>query len=193
MAGKVVNDAKYLYMGDPSTQLAYPRGYAMIDSINGEPVDSVAGAPRSTPIVLKAMSRVAVSGTIRNAGNRIDSTFNGIVQLHVNDVSREQLIVNFIPGRNWAYTSTGGDDLPRREFRERRPLPCGLHGAQGYLVCRYDRPRASGGLLLRGRADGAGFTGLVRVGGTDTSAVNDGTGPAMHIYLNSRNSGRGMW
>ena len=31
-------------------------GYAKIDSINGEAVDSVDGAPRTTPIVLKALS-----------------------------------------------------------------------------------------------------------------------------------------
>ncbi len=184
--GEQVNDAKYLYMGDPTTQLAYPRGYAMIDSINGEPVDSVGGAPRTTPIVLKAMSRVTVGGTIRNAGNRIDSTFNGIVQLRVNDVSRAQLIVNFYAGRNWAYTSTGGtiyrgeNSVHAGRFRATFMVPKDISYAdttgRGRLVAYF-----SGG-----GADGAGFTGLVRVGGTDTSAANDGTGPSMHIYLNSR-------
>ena len=184
--GEPVNDAKYLYMGDPTTQLAYPRGYARVDSINGEPVDSVGGAPRSNPIVLKAMSRVAVSGTIRNAGNRIDSTFNGVVQLHVNDVSREQLIVNFVPGRNWAYTSTGGtiyrgeNSVNAGRFRATFMVPKDISYAdttgRGRLVAYFSGAGS----------DGAGFTGMVRVGGTDTSAINDGTGPSMQIYLNSR-------
>ena len=65
----IVNDQKFLYMGDPTTQLAYPHGYAMIDSINGETGGQrwrrSADARRSS---LKALSRVTVSGTVRNAG-----------------------------------------------------------------------------------------------------------------------------
>jgi hypothetical protein len=184
--GDAMNDAKYLYMGDPATQLAYPRGYAMVDSINGERVDSVGGLPRNSPVVLKAMSRVNVSGTIRNAANRIDSTFSGIVQLHVNDVSRDQLIVNFYAGRNWSYTSTGGtvyrgeNSVNAGRFRATFMVPKDISYAdttgRGRLVAYF-----SGG-----GSDGAGFTGMVRVGGTDTTATNDGAGPAMHIYLNSR-------
>jgi hypothetical protein len=34
--------------------------------------------------------------------------------------------------------------------------------------------------------DGAGYTGLLRVGGTDTTAVDDRRGPSMEIYLGSR-------
>lgn len=184
--GNNVNDQKYFYMGDPSTQLDYPRGYARIDSINGEAVDSVGGAPRSTAIALKALSKVTVSGTIRDAQNRIDTTFNGVTQLQVNDVSRSQLIVNFYPGRNWAYTSTGGtiyrgeNSVAKGRFRATFVVPKDISYAdttgRGRLVAYF-----SGG-----GQDGAGFTGLVRVGGTDTTATNDGAGPTMHIYLNNR-------
>jgi hypothetical protein len=184
--GNDINDQKFFYMGDPTTELAYPHGYAVIDSINGQTVDSVGGAPRSAPVVLKALGRATVSGTIHNAANRLDSTFSGVVQLRVNDVSRQQLIVNFYPGHNWSYTSTGGtiyrgeNSITAGRFRATFIVPKDISYAdttgRGRLVAYY-----SGGGI-----DGAGFTGLVRVGGTDTSTANDGEGPTMHVYLNTR-------
>jgi hypothetical protein len=186
LGGNSVNDQKYFYMGDPTTQLDYPRSYALIDSINGERVDSVAGAVRTSPIVMKALGRVTVSGTIRDAANRIDTSFSGVAQLRVNDASRTQLIVNFYPGRNWSYTSTGGtvyrgeNSVAKGRFRATFIVPKDISYAdttgRGRLVAYF-----SGAGV-----DGAGFTGLVRISGTDTMAANDGSGPTMHIYLNSR-------
>lgn len=185
------NDQKFFYMGDPTMHLVYPRGYAVIDSINGERMDSVAGGPRTTPVTLKALSRVTVSGTVRNAANSIDSTFNGVLQLQVNDVSRQQLIVNFYPGRNWPYTSTGGtiyrgeNSITAGRFRATFIVPKDISYAdttgRGRLVAYF----AGSG------TDGAGFTGLVRISGTDSTAANDGEGPAMQIFLNSRGFRRG--
>jgi hypothetical protein len=186
VGGNSVNDQKYFYMGDPTTQLDFPRSYAMIDSINGERVDSVAGDVRTSPVVMKALGHVTLSGTIRDAANRIDTTFNGVAQLRVNDASRAQLIVNFYPGRNWSYTSTGGaiyrgeNSVAKGRFHATFIVPKDISYAdttgRGRLVAYF-----SGGGV-----DGAGFTGLVRIGGTDTTAANDGSGPMMHIYMNSR-------
>lgn len=180
------NDQKFLYMGDPTTRLAYPQGYAVIDSINGEPVDSVDGARRQQPITLKALSRVTVSGSVRDASNRTNTGYNGVLQLHVNDVSRQQLIVNFYPGRNWSYSSTGGtiyrgeNSVTNGSFRATFVVPKDISYAdttgRGRIV----------GYFSDGSSDGAGYTGMMRIGGTDSSAANDGEGPTMRIYLDSR-------
>jgi hypothetical protein len=42
------------------------------------------------------------------------------------------------------------------------------------------------GYFSGGGVDGAGYTGLMRIAGTDSTASNDGEGPAMRIYLGSR-------
>jgi hypothetical protein len=180
------NDQKFLYLGDPTTRLAYPQAYAIIDSINGEAVDSVNGAPRRQPISLKALSRVTVSGSVRGGNNTVDGTYNGVLQLRVNDVSKQQMIVNFYPGRNWSYTATGGtiyrgeNSVSQGMFRATFIVPKDISYAdttgRGRVV----------GYFSGGGVDGAGYTGLMRIAGTDSTASNDGEGPAMRIYLGSR-------
>ncbi len=56
-------------MGDPTMRLAVSAGYATIDSINGEPVDSVADSPLRA-VQLNALSTVTVNGTVRDAGQQ---------------------------------------------------------------------------------------------------------------------------
>jgi hypothetical protein len=181
------NDQKFFYMGDPTTRLAYPRGYATIDSINGEGVDSIHGQPRSAPIQMNALSMVTVKGTVRDADNKPDQNFTGTLSLRVNDVSRTQLIVNFYPGLNWPYISTGGtiyrgeNSVVRGQFKASFVVPKDISYAdttgRGRLVAYY----------WNAAGDGAGFTSDIRIGGTDSGAVPDHEGPAMQVYLDSRN------
>jgi hypothetical protein len=180
------NDQKFFYMGDPTTRLAYPRGYATIDSINGEPVDSVNGQPRSVPVQLNALSKITVKGTVRDALNRPDGNFTGVLSLRVNDVSRTQLIVNFYPGVNWPYVATGGtiyrgeNSVVDGQFQASFVVPKDISYAdttfRGRLVAYFSN--AAG--------DGAGFTSNIRIGGTDSTASPDREGPVMQVYLDSR-------
>jgi len=48
---------------------------------------------------LKALSRVSIKGSIRDADNRVDSTLNGRVTLVINDATRQIRIPTF----NWSY------------------------------------------------------------------------------------------
>jgi len=185
------NDQKFFYMGDPTTRLAYPPGYATIDSINGEGVDSVNGQPRSTPIQMNALSKVTINGTVRDAINRPDQSFNGTLSLRVNDVSRNQIIVNFYPGVNWSYVSTGGtiyrgeNSVVNGRFKASFVVPKDISYAdtagRGRLVAYY----------WNQTGDGAGFTNDIQIGGTDSSAVPDREGPAMQVYLDSRSFRQG--
>ncbi len=140
------NDQKFFYMGDPTMRLAYPRGFASIDSINGQPVDSVGGVARTLPIALKALSRVTVVGTVRDAANRPDSTFQGILSLRVNDVSRMRTIVNFYPGFNWEYLASGGTIYKGENSVSSGKFRASVYRAQGYFLCRHYRPGATHGV-----------------------------------------------
>ena len=185
-SGNGSNDQKFFYMGDPTMRLQYPRRYASIDSINGEPVDSLGGVPRTTPIQLRALSRVTVSGTIRDETNQIDQNFAGTLSLSVNDATRTRTIVEFYPGRDWDYLSPGG-----AVFRGLNSVENGRFSAT-FVVPKdisYADSTSRGrivGYLWEGSADGAAYTGLVTVGGTDSTALEDRTGPEITISLVSR-------
>ncbi len=180
------NDQKFFFMGDPTMRLAFPRGFASIDSINGQPVDSVDGAARTTPITLKALSHVTVTGTVRDAANNRDAGFTGTLTLRVNDVTRQQTIVNFYPGYNWQYQSSGAtiykgeNSVAEGGFRASFVVPKDISYAdttgRGRLVA----------YVSRTEDDGAGFTSAVRINGTDSTAASDGEGPTIRIALGNR-------
>lgn len=180
------NDQKFFYMGDPTMRLAYPRGFASIDSINGQSVDSVDGAARTVPIGLKALSRVTVVGTVRDAADKPDTSFQGTLSLRINDVSRDRIIVNFYPGYNWQYVASGGtiykgeNSVKSGRFHASFIVPKDISYAdttgRGRLMAYLTRPEG----------DGAGFTDAIRISGTDTSAIADHQGPTVTIALDSR-------
>ncbi len=184
--GNSVNDQKFFFMGDPTTEIQYPKGYAAIDSVNGEPVDSINGAPRVNPIRLKALSKVVVKGTIRGAYNQPDTTLSGRVALAVNDASRTTTIPNFAPGIDWSYIASGGtiyrgeNSILGGRFRAEFVVPKDISYADstslGRLVAYFSA----------GDHDGAGYTSKVNISGTNTSAPEDGIGPSIALFLDSR-------
>jgi hypothetical protein len=187
--GNSPNDQKYSYLGDPTMRYQFPRGYASFDSINGRPLDS-AGVPLAAVAQLRSLSRVTVAGTVRDAANKTDAGYNGRVQVTLNDASRTQTIVNFDPNTpTWPYVATGGllyrgeNSVTAGKFTATFIVPKDIqYGdslSRGRLVAYVYRADASG-------SDAEAYTGNVHVGGTDSSAVNPKTGPAVQIYLGSR-------
>ena len=185
-SGNIDNDQKFCYMGDPTMRLQYPASYATIDSINGQPVDSVGGVPRGSPLLVSSLSRVTVSGTVRGAANQVDASFNGRVSVIMNDATRKQVIVNFYPGTNWEYMATGGtiyrgdNSVTNGRFTATFIVPKDIAYADSTARARLVA------YLSGATADGSAYTGNVRVGGTDTTVQNDGKGPEITIALNSR-------
>jgi hypothetical protein len=183
----LMNDQKFFFMGDPTMRLVYPSGFASIDSINGQPVDSVGGVARTSPIPLRALSKVTLIGTVRDAANRPDTSFNGTLTLGVNDVSRERTIVNFYPGYNWQYLASGGtiyrgdNSVASGKFRATFVVPKDISYAdtsgRGRLVA----------YISRTANDGLGFSTAIQISGTDSSAIVDHDGPVVQVSLNSRN------
>ncbi len=180
------NDQKYFWMGDPTMKLHYPEGYASIDKINQEQVDSVNGAPRLTPIQLKTLSRVTVEGTTRTKLNRPDTTFNGLGPLVVNDAATLITFIEDPPGVPFSYVKVGG------------AIYRGLISVHnGKFVATFVVPKdiLYADSTARGRMvvyfsdnalEAVGYTNKVWIGGTDTTVTNDGQGPNMYIYLDSR-------
>lgn len=177
------NDQKFFFMGDPTMRFQFPAGYAAIDTINTEPVDSVDGSPRIDPIQLKALSRVTVRGTVRDVDNRIDETFAGTATLTLNDATRRVTIPGFY---NWSYSATGST-----VYRGQSSVANGRFAAT-FIVPKdilYADPASRGRMVAYfngSNQDGLGYTSKVYIGGTDTSAAADNQGPQIALYVDSR-------
>ncbi|MGA9117421.1 MAG: type IX secretion system sortase PorU [Bacteroidota bacterium] len=192
------NDQKFHWMGDPTLRLRYPEGFASIDSINGEPLDSVGGVPRTEPVQLRALSRVTLRGSLRDQANQVDVSRSGTVILSVYDATREVLISpfipprccdsqgNIIPGLDWSYTATGGTI-----YRGQGTVTQGRFAAV-FVVPKdilYADPSTRGRVTAYFTGTGGealAYTGRVSVGGTDSTAAPDGEGPQVAVFLDSR-------
>jgi len=181
------NDQKYSYMGDPTMFMQFPQGYASFDSINGRPLDS-AGVPLPAVVQIRSLSRVTVAGTIRDAANRIDATYNGLAEVTLNDASRTQTIINFYPGAPpWPYVATGGllyrgqNSVTNGKFAATFVVPKDIQYGDSL-----SRGRLVAYVYRTGGSDAESYTGNVHIGGTDSTAVNPKTGPSVQIYLGSR-------
>jgi hypothetical protein len=187
--GNSPNDQKFFFMGDPTMRLQFPRGYATVDSINGQPADSVGGLPRSVPIQLRSLGRIAVSGTVRTSTGAPDLSYQGRVLLGVNDATVTKTIVNFYPGANWDYVATGGtvyhgqNSVVNGRFRASFIVPKDIQysdsTARGRMIAYIYREDDR-------TLDGQAYTGMIRIGGTDSTTLNDNAGPSIAIYLGNR-------
>lgn len=184
--GNSDNDQKFFFMGDPTMRLQFPEGFALVDSINQLPVDSVNGVPRTAPIQLQALSQVTVKGTILTQANRPDSTLQGRMSLAINDATQSVVIVNFSPGLNWSYLATGG-----AIYRGENSITNGRFSAE-FIVPKdilYADSTSRGRVVAyysSATTNGMGYTEKVWIGGTADSAGHDEQGPGIDIYLDSR-------
>jgi hypothetical protein len=178
------NDEKYLLLGDPTMRLQFPRGYVSIDTINAQPVDSVNGVPRISPIQLRALARITVKGTVRNAANTVEPSATGLLTLIVNDATRRVTIPTFYTGP-FDYLTPGGliyrgvSSISNGRFTATFVVPKDIAYAdsstRGRLVAYYADNNSS--------TNGVGYTNKIWVGGTDPNAPVDTAGPAIRIYL----------
>ncbi len=186
VARNLADDRTYLFLGDPAMRLQFPAGYASIDSINGQPVDSINGRLRTQPLRLPSLSRVTIKGAMRDALGAVDSACQGSMTLLVNDASRWRTIVDYYPGTDWGYLATGAaifrgeHTVKNGRFEARFVVPRDITYAdstgRGRIVAYV---KGTGG-------DGQGYTGNVAIAGVDSAAAYDSRGPHIALYLNSR-------
>jgi hypothetical protein len=142
--------------------------------------------PRASPVQIQSLARVSVSGTLRNEGNQVDQAFDGRATVVLNDATRTQVIVNFYPGTNWSYLASGetiyrGDNTVRQgRFHATLVVPKDIAYADSLSPGRLVSYFAGSDV------DGAAYTGKVWVAGVDSSVKNNGKGPDISLYLNSR-------
>lgn len=176
------NDEKYLLLGDPTFRLLFPGRFVAVDSINSQPVDSVDGLPRTSPIQLRSLARVTVKGSIRDANNAVDVSASGQLALLVNDARRRSLITTFVDGpleyvASGATIYRGVSSVSNGRFTATFIVPKDIAYADSTSSGRIV------GYFTDNATDGAGFTSKLWIGGTDPSAPADTIGPMIRMYL----------
>lgn len=166
-----INDKKYHIFGDPSLRLQVPQYEGSVDSVNGQSL--------TVDIQLKALSNSEISGTIRKPNNEQWSDFNGEGILTVFDSERTKLLEQI---GNYPMVIQGGVI-----FRGRVSVNNGEFNASFVVPKDISYENRNGKIIfyfLDADVDGLAFTKNIIVGGTDTTAVNDGEGPEIEIFFN---------
>ena len=164
------NDQKYHLFGDPSLRLSIPQFPANLDSANGQ---SLAGN-----VQIKALSNTRISGKILKPDNSVWTNFNGQGILSVFDSQRQATMVeqpDITINLQGGIIFRGQVSVTNGKFNSNFIVPKDIsyENQNGKVVF----------LFYDNNADGLGFTSNIVVGGTDTTAVNDKTGPKIDIYF----------
>ena len=166
------NARKFVIFGDPTLRLLDPAYEAAIDSINGQPV--------TNGIQIKALSHTRISGRVLHPDSTIWQNFSGEGTLEVFDSKRTESIANL---RGETVTRQGGII-----FNGRVSVNNGRFDADFVVPKDISYQDQNGKIVFyyyNQQDDGLGFTNKIIVGGTDTSAVNDGKGPDIDIFFDN--------
>lgn len=169
-----INKMNYSLLGDPALALAFPTLKAVVDSINGQPVS----APEQK---LTSGSLVTISGHIDGHDD-----FNGVATITVSDVEEkieckknngEEIAMTYLDRPSTIYN--GSDSVANGRFKFTFAVPRDISYSENsgrMLVYAVNNTKK---LLANGRQEG------FIMSGTEEKA-NDGIGPNIYCYLNSR-------
>ncbi len=166
------NDEKFHLFGDPAIRLNEPVLRTHIDSVNKSPLD--------VSVQIKALGDVEIEGTVHDLeGNPMP--FEGEAILSVFDSEREVELKD-VKG----IMKTQGGVI----FRGKVSVENGKFST-GFVVPKDISYENKNGKIIAyvftDEIDGVGYTKNIIVGGTDSTKVNDKTGPEIEIFYDDEN------
>lgn len=167
-----VNDQKFHLLGDPTLRLNIPQYFGSIDSINGQPLIA--------NIQIRALSNTKIAGTILKPDGTKWNEYNGEGLLTVFDSERIKLLEEI---ENYPMRVQGGII-----FRGRVSVSNGEFEAEFVVPKDISYENKNGKIIFYFfdlESDGLAYTNKIIVGGTDTTAVNDGKGPEIEIFFDN--------
>lgn len=177
--GKVEpNDQKYHLFGDPSLRLNLPQYSAQVDSVNGSVLTS--------DIQVSALGKVKINGSVLSSstGSTKYAGYTGEGILTVYDSKQKMPIAEF--GSNYTVDIQGGViykgrvSIQNSAFQTEFVVPKDIsyENKNGKIVIYY----------YNSSTDGLGYSKKIIVGGTDTTTVDDKTGPSISIKFDNEES-----
>jgi hypothetical protein len=163
------NDQKHHLLADPTMRLAIPRASVSIDSINGENQYAL--------VIVGALGKVRVRGTLRKATGTPLGSIQGRAILEAYDSKRK------VPVPEWGdyFFVTNGSLIYRGEVSVRNGQVQGAFPIPKDVSYGDNRSRVDI-YAWNDSTDASGFTENLSIAGTATAAI-DTVGPTMSIYL----------
>jgi hypothetical protein len=173
----------FLLIGDPALRLAYPKFDVVTNTVNSNPVSSVSDT-------LSALSKVTITGEVRDkSGNKLTS-FNGILYPTVYD----KAVTYRTLGNDQGWTGDGGSDWPAPFSLQKNILYKGKAKITNgdfsftFIVPKDIAYQYGFGKLSyyaeNGAIDANGYYTNVVIGGINSSAEADNSGPEIKVYMN---------
>ena len=174
--GSNENGRKYVLLGDPALQIAFPGLNVVTTFINGQ-------VPGHGSDTLKASKEINIEGMIVDDKGQLVSDFNGTVFPSVFDKALSQKTLANDGGSIYSY------------FLQKNLLYKGKVNVEGGkfsftfivpkdIAYRYDYGKISY-YATDGTRDASGENKEIVVGGSDESGLSENTGPEISLYMNS--------
>ncbi|MHB1049589.1 MAG: type IX secretion system sortase PorU [Bacteroidota bacterium] len=168
----VENKQKYFLLGDPTMRLAVPSGRIVVDSIN-----TTAASSADT---MKALQKVTISATVRNADSTVNTNYNGTALVTVFDSE----VIRTVPAVfNFSYRQPGAVI-----YKGEATIANGIMTATFIVPKDISYENKNGRISVyfsNTTTDGRGYTTNFIVGGTNAGAPADSVGPSISIYFDS--------
>jgi hypothetical protein len=169
----------FMLIGDPALKLAYPRWNVVTTEINNTPVST-------TPDTMKALTRITVSGEIRDDNGQLMSGFNGVLTTSVYDKEASYLTLANNTGSSFVDTFQlrnkilfkGKATVTNGRFTFDFVMPKDISFQYGYGKISY--------YAHNGVTDAKGYNDNVIIGGfgSDSTVTDDQRGPEIKLYMN---------
>ncbi len=169
-----VNDIKFVLLGDPTVRLQIPKYNASVTKINDEPVDET--------VMLKALQKVTIDGTINKPDGSLNEDFDGRMFVSVYDSDK---VVSVTEWGGWSFTISGNVI-----FRGESSINRGRYSSSFVVPKDISHEGREGRIALyfwEDNSDGRGFSRDIVLGGIDTTVTPDTEGPEITMYLDDRN------
>lgn len=177
-SSSISNDERYLLFGDPAIRLKVPQLPVKIDSINS--------ISTSVTSQIKALDKVTLKGTVLNTNNS-KSNYNGEALISVYDSEKDVAIAGQVDDTAVYNVKYQGGLI----FKGKVTVTNGQYNTEFTVPKDISYENKNGKIVTyfyNSQYDGVGYTDNIIVGGTNSSVVNDGTGPKIEVYFDSYSS-----
>ena len=162
-----VNDEKFHLFGDPTLHLNVPTLPVSVDSVNSQSLTST--------VNINALGNVHIKGKVHDgSGNLVDINGESIISVYDSDKIIE------LPEMNYRMTVHGGVI-----FKGRASVDEGQYDISFVIPKDISYADGNGKILtyiFNDESDGLGYSGNIKIGGSENIIENDGTGPEINIY-----------
>ncbi len=169
------NDMKFCLLGDPALRINIPQYFTIIDSIN-----NVTG---SDTAVIKALQKVKITGRVLKTDSTFWNDYNGDISIKIFDVDRQITMYDF--GMPFNFRLDGGTI-----YKGNAKVVNGNWSVEFIVPKDISYNNGTGKILAyfsNSLSEGSGYSNRFKLNGLDSTAPNDTTGPAISLFMDSRN------